>query len=113
MMHKELIRNLQICKEGEHCDRCDFYELKMVNGLCACTGELCNQAANAIKELSKRVPSVPHGDLIDRNEIFAEFVIEGQKSMRYKVGEKWELNGEEIRRVIQRLPAVIPTEEDE
>lgn len=57
------------------------------------------------------VPVPPHGDLVDRDEMFVEFVVEGQKTTRYKVGEKWELNGEEIRRVIQRLPAVIPAEE--
>lgn len=59
------------------------------------------------------IPVPPHGGLINRDEMFVEFVIEGQKSTRYKVGEKWELNGEEIRRVIQRLPAVIPAEEGE
>lgn len=59
------------------------------------------------------VPVPPHGDLVDRDEMFVEFVIEGQKTTRYKVGEKWELNGEEIRRAIQRLPAVIPAEEGE
>lgn len=57
------------------------------------------------------VPVPPHGDLVDRDEMFVEFVDEGQKTTRYKVGEKWELNGEEIRRVIQRLPAVITAEE--
>lgn len=56
------------------------------------------------------VPISPHGDLIDRDEMFAEFVLEGQKSTRYKIGEKWELNGEEIRRVIQRFPTIIEAE---
>lgn len=62
-------------------------------------------------ELCPLVPVPPHGDLVERDEMFVEFVVEGQKTTRYKVGEKWELNGEEIRRVIQRLPAVIPAEE--
>ena len=64
-----------------------------------------------IKQYTKAVPVPPHGDLIDRNEMFVEFVIEGQKSTRYKVGEKWELNGEEVLRVIQRLPSVIPADD--
>lgn len=50
----------------------------------------------------------PHGRLIDADEMFDEFVAEGQRSKRYKLGEKWELNGEEIRSVISRLPTVIP-----
>lgn len=62
---------------------------------------------------AKAVAVPPHGDLVDRDEMFVEFVVEGQKTTRYKVGEKWELNGAEIRRVIQRLPTVIPAEESE
>lgn len=55
----------------------------------------------------------PHGRCIDADEMFVEFVMEGQKSKRYKLGEKWELNGEEIRSVISRLPTIIPAEEGE
>ena len=54
----------------------------------------------------------PHGRLIDENEMFGEFVIEGQRSKRYKLGEKWELNGEEIRSVISRLPTIIPASDE-
>ena len=54
----------------------------------------------------------PHGRLIDADEMFDEFVTEGQRSKRYKLGEKWELNGEEIRSVISRLPTVIPANEE-
>lgn len=53
-----------------------------------------------------------HGRLIDADEMFDEFVAEGQRSKRYKLGEKWELNGEEIRSVISRLPTVIPANEE-
>ena len=55
----------------------------------------------------------PHGRLIDADDMFVEFVIEGQGSKRYKIGETWKLNGEEIRAVISRLPTIIPAEEDE
>lgn len=58
------------------------------------------------------VPVPPHGRLIDADEMFDEFVAEGQRSKRYKLGEKWELNGEEIRSVISRLPTVIPANEE-
>jgi hypothetical protein len=61
----------------------------------------------------KAVPVPPHGRLIDADEMFVEFVIEGQRSKRYKLGEKWELNGEEIRSVISRFPTIIPAEEGE
>ena len=54
----------------------------------------------------------PHGRLIDANEMFVEFAIEGQRSKRYKLGEKWELNCEEIRSVISRLPTIIPASEE-
>lgn len=59
------------------------------------------------------IPIPQHGRLIDASEMFIEFVIEGQKSKRYKLGERWELNGEEIRRVIERLPTIIPASEEE
>lgn len=56
------------------------------------------------------VPVPPHGDLIDRDKMFVAFVEEGQKSKRYKIGTRWELNGEEIRHVIADLPNIIPAE---
>lgn len=55
----------------------------------------------------------PHGKLVDASEMFVNFVIEGQKSKRYHVGERWELNGQEIRSVIDSLETVIPPEEVE
>lgn len=55
----------------------------------------------------------PHGRLVDADEMFVEFAIEGQRSKRYKLGEKWELNGEEIRSVISRLPTIIPASKEE
>lgn len=67
-----------------------------------------------IKEWADLISKIPpHGRLVDADEMFEEFVIEGQRSKRYKIGEKWELNGEEIRGVISRLPTIIPAEEDE
>lgn len=66
-----------------------------------------------------RVPDCPlipvpdHGRLVDANEMPEYFVTEGQRSKRYKLGEKWELNGEEIRKVIAELPTVIPADKEE
>ena len=53
----------------------------------------------------------PHGRLVDTRGMFLPFVVEGQRSKRYHLGEKWELNGAEIREVIDSLPAIIPAEE--
>ena len=54
----------------------------------------------------------PHGRLVDADEMYEEFVLEGQRSTRYKLGEVWELNGKEIRRAIYRLPTVIPASKE-
>ena len=79
----------------------------------------CKNYSSALEYTTNRHPNCPlievpepHGNLIDADEIFVEFVIEGQRSKRYKLGEKWELNGEEIRSVISRLPTVIPASEE-
>lgn len=44
-------------------------------------------------------------DLISRKEASIAFVEKGQRSHRYKLGELWELNGEEIRDVLNNLPS--------
>jgi hypothetical protein len=59
------------------------------------------------------VPVPPHGRLIDAREMFLPFVVKGQRSKRYHLGEKWELNGAEIREVIDSLPTIIPADEGE
>ena len=61
-------------------------------------------------ESKRTIPVSDHGRLVDATEMFEYFGIEGQRSKRYKLGEKWELNGEEIRKVIAELPTVIPEE---
>ena len=56
----------------------------------------------------------PHGRLIDADDALIWFVCEGQRSKRYKIGEIWELNCEEIRKVISSLQTIIPaSQEDE
>lgn len=42
--------------------------------------------------------------LIDADELYDSFVEKGQHSKRYKLGQVWELNGEEIRDVISMIP---------
>ena len=83
----------------EHCGYCRF----RYDGICHAL-----QKTQYSMEDCPLVPVPAHGDLIDREEIFVEFVSKGQESRRYKLGEEWELNGDEIRQVISRLPLVIP-----
>ena len=58
----------------------------------------------------KVIPVPQHGRLIDAREMFLPFVVKGQRSKRYHLGEKWELNGAEIREVIDSLPTIIPAD---
>lgn len=47
-------------------------------------------------------------DLIRRQATYLALVEKGQASKRYKLGETWELNGEEIREVLDALPSAQP-----
>lgn len=42
--------------------------------------------------------------LIDADNLYLGIVEKGQASKRYKIGERWELNCEEIREVIDAQP---------
>lgn len=54
-MYDELVRSLRICAEGEHCDKCGKWEAKQNGGLNVCQTALCNEAADAIEELSSQL----------------------------------------------------------
>lgn len=47
---------------------------------------------------------------IDADKLYMAFVEMGQENRRgkYKIGENWELNGEEIRQVIDNAPTINP-----
>lgn len=49
-------------------------------------------------------------DLISRQAAEMALIEKGQQSHRYKWGEMWELNGEEIRDVLNGLPSIQPKE---
>ena len=49
-------------------------------------------------------------DLISRQAAELALIEKGQHSRRYKWGEIWELNGLEIREVLDNLPSVQPKE---
>ena len=42
--------------------------------------------------------------LIDEGEVIEALIEEGQRSKRYKLGETWELNLDEIRKAIATVP---------
>lgn len=48
------------------------------------------------------------GDLIYRQDAILWLLEKGQKSERYKFGEKWELNFEEIREALSKVPEASP-----
>jgi len=47
-------------------------------------------------------------DLISRRAVELALIEKGQASKRYKVGEFWELNGEEIREALASVPSAQP-----
>ncbi len=46
--------------------------------------------------------------LVDVDDLYIAIVKKGQASKRHKIGETWELNGEEIREVIAAQPIIEP-----
>lgn len=52
-----------------------------------------------------------NNDLISRQATHLALIEKGQASKRYKLGETWELNGKEIREVLDALPSVQPSDE--
>lgn len=44
--------------------------------------------------------------LIDADTLWMSIIVAGQHSKRYKLGEIWELNGSEIKEVIDRQPTI-------
>ena len=51
-MCNELVKDLRICAEGEHCDKCGKWEVKQNGGRNACEYAICTEAADAIEELT-------------------------------------------------------------
>ena len=47
-------------------------------------------------------------DLIDRQATLEALLDKGQRSRRYKVGDIWELNFDEIREAVDAIPAAEP-----
>ena len=107
---------IKCMKIPETCKLCPLSEFDARNYVIACkaSGYLIDyQLAKTTRPpmICPLVEVPPHGRLVDADEMYEEFVLEGQRSTRYKLGEVWELNGKEIRRAIYRLPTVIPATE--
>ncbi len=91
-MYEEIIAALRFCDNGE-CDGC----CKYIKGKGAGCYTLLRDAADAIEELSKRVPPVPHGRLIDADALAQS--------------KECKLTGCVYQEEIYRAPTVIPAEE--
>lgn len=81
-----------------------------------------NEAADAIEELSKRVPPVPHGRLIDADALIKE--MDKQENAMYEHGREFSFSFESggdvctawynVEMMVEDAPTIIPaSEEDE
>ena len=104
------------------CRLCRFIEYPGIGEIaCAAQGKLMDFDDDEIfKPWKHRHHGCPlidipdgHGGLVDASDLYDFFCEEGQRSKRYKLGETWELNGYEIRKVIDELPILIPAERKE
>lgn len=68
--------------------------------------DVCMTTANEIPSAQPEIKT--DGDTISRQATYLALVEKGQASKRYKLGETWELNGKEIREVLDALPSVQP-----
>lgn len=95
-MYDELVKALRETDFGDVCVLCES-EL--------CRGKDCViiQAADAIEELQKRVPKVPHGRLIDADAIPYNKIMIEDDDFYYGITQPR----------IERMPTIIPAEEGE
>lgn len=72
--------------------------------------ELCLEEFDAIPSAYPETITNCH-DLISKRDAYLALVEKGQASRRYKLGETWELNGKEIREVLDALPSALQVDE--
>ncbi len=65
VMYDELIKQLRYCADATTCRNC-LWKTE------CCPTDMQKKAADAIEELSKRVPPTPHGRLIDADALIAD-----------------------------------------
>lgn len=66
------------------------------------------QLASWLRELKRMRAQGTCDDAVSREAVYNAMVEKGQHSRRYKLGEKWELNGGEIREALYTVPSVTP-----
>ena len=66
------------------------------------------QLVEWLRELKRLRAQNPCDDAVSREAVYEAMVEKGQHSRRYKVGEIWELNGDEIREALDMVPSVTP-----
>ena len=99
-------KNCAECKMWGICDLLDFDDYESI----------CDAVVDGDLVRDKNCPLVevqtPHGRLIDADELYGAIVDKGQKNERgkYRIGDFWELNGCEIREVIDGQPTIIGAE---
>lgn len=89
-MYEELVKGLRDCAE--------------VNSLSLYKRGLMKQAADALEELQKRVPPVPHGRLVDADAIRADI---DEKRPGRSYDDAWALT------VLDSAPTILEAEEGE
>ena len=100
-MYEELVRCLREHAKPWNCaDNCICKDATQ-RGYGSCSDELAKLAADAIEELTKRVPPVPHGRLIDADALFDDLLF---PSKQFEQG---------MRELIGDAPTVVPAEEGE
>ena len=110
-MYDELVAMLRKCAtEAAACKTCEL------DSNPDCSDYLMKQAADAIEELSKRVPPVPHGRLIDADAFIARFAKAEEMLSVLPVPEEFkqiysELAGE-MKEEIQECPTIIPADKE-
>lgn len=98
-MYEELVKKLRRCGKGLCTEDCPDWTKE--NFYHTCQDEVVLEAADAIEELSKRVPPVPHGRLIDADALLDDLLF---PSKQFEQG---------MRELIGDAPTVIPAEEGE
>lgn len=78
-------------------------------------GYIDEDMINRIQIGLNRLPSAqpePCDDAVSRKAVYEAMVEKGQHSRRYKLGEIWELNGDEIREALDTVPSAQPETHD-
>lgn len=119
-MSDVLIKGMVIPKNCEECDLSKKRRSSLGDIIdCKYIGTVGSAFKDPYNILNSRHPNcplievpIPHGKLIDADELYGAIVDKGQRNERgkYRMGEYWELTGREIREVINGQSPVIDAE---